>query len=76
MPKITSLSGVITLPEVRLNFVVHLNEEGPKGIEAEAVRRILDKASGLPPEMQEIVAGFADYLARREEKVSGQGTGT
>ena len=61
------LNGVFTLPKIELNFVVHLNEEEARGHEPSAMSRILEKTSGLSPEMQEIIARFADFLAKERE---------
>lgn len=68
---ITSLSGFVTLPELKLNFVINLNEEEPKRNESKVISRILDMASDLSPEMQEIIADFADFLAKKR-KPNGQ----
>lgn len=68
MGKITSVSGIITLPELKINFVLHLNDEEPEGIGVRTMSKILDKASGLPQEMQEIIAEFADYLATKKKQ--------
>jgi len=73
MSKITSVSGVLTSPEIKVNFVLYLNEGEPKGADDKVISRILNKASGLSPEMQKIIADFADFLAKIEEKPSGQG---
>ena len=66
------LNGMLTLPKIELNFVVHLNGEEAKGHEPTAISRILEQASGLSPEMQEIIARFADFLTKEREQ-EGQG---
>ncbi len=78
-----SLSGVIHLPDARLNF--HLSFEGqdgekgeakaaPVGGEAKALGRILDQAVTSSPEVQELLIHFADYIKRTaKEKSEGQG---
>lgn len=73
MDKITSVSGIITLPEIKINFVLHLGEKDPEeelkeGIGVRTMSKILDKASNLPQELQEIIAEFADYLAKKKEQ--------
>jgi len=70
-----SLEGVLTLPEVKLNFVVHSNGEEARGHEPLTMSRMLAKASGLSPEMQEIIARFADFLTKEREQ-EGQNPGT
>ncbi len=62
------LNVMLTLPEIELNIVVHLNGEEARGHEPSAMSRLLEKASGLSPEMQEIIASFADFLAKEREQ--------
>jgi len=72
MPKTKSISGVLVLPETKLNFVLYLGEEEePKGADVNTISRILEKAYNLTPEMQVIIADFADYLAKKP-KSGGQ----
>jgi len=53
-----SLTAII---HVRFNYQ-DAEAKTPGTGEIELLSRILDKASGLSPEMQEVVVKFADYL--------------
>jgi hypothetical protein len=59
---------VLTIPELKLDFVLYLGDEEEKKPDTITISRILEKASNLPPEMQKIIADFADFLAKTGEK--------
>jgi len=76
MSTLRSVTGVLHLPEFRLNFYLSFNETEPKGEDAKKIGSIMDQASDLSPEMQEVLIKFADFLEKHAEKPSGQGPGT
>ncbi len=67
-----SLTGVINLPDVRLNF--HLSFDGekggtePRGEESKLLGRIFEQAVVLSPELQELMIDFAEFIKGVTEK--------
>jgi len=64
-----SLTGTIHLPNARCNF--HFIFDAQESGEEESggkVGRIMDKASEVPVDLQEILADFAEFLAEKIEK--------
>jgi hypothetical protein len=76
MRRLKSLTGVLHMPEVKVNFYLSFDEREPEGKEAKKIGSIMDQASDLSPEMQEVLIKFADFLEKHAEKPSGQGPGT
>lgn len=70
MPK--SLTAVVHLPDVKLHLYLSFESKEPitigEGVDAKLMGRILDKASGLPPELQEMLVGFADHIMKTLSK--------
>lgn len=68
MTRPKSLTGVIQLPNARLNF--HLSFDGKEtepccvGQEAKMMGRILEKTLELSPELQDIIIDFAEHLKK------------
>ena len=73
MSTLKSVTGVLHLPDLRLNFYLSFDETEPEGEDAKKIGRIMDQASDLTPEMQEVLIKFADFLEKHGEKASGQG---
>ena len=71
MHALKSVTGVLQMPECRLNFYLSFDETEPKGEDAKKIGRIMDQASDLSPEMQEVLIKFADFLEKHAEKPSG-----
>lgn len=71
-----SLTGTIHLPDARLSFHLSFDgkgvEDDSEGDETRLLGSILDQAINLPPEMQELLIKFADYIREVVEKC-GQG---
>lgn len=67
-----SLTGVITLPDVRFNFYLSFDKkeepenDGAKGDVAREVGQILDRASELSPDLQKLLVEFAEFLAKMD----------
>ena len=75
-PRPKSLTGVIHLPNVRLNFFLSFDDKGTKagvgGQEAEMIGRILEKAVDLSPELRDILDEFAEQLKKATRDPTGQ----
>ena len=69
-----SLTGVIHLPDVRLNFHVNFagkkGETDPQGEEAELLNSIFEQCISASPELQEILVNFADHIKKAAEKTA------
>lgn len=84
MSGLKSVTGVLRLPELRLNFYLSFEETEPKGEDtekigrddAEKIGKIMNQAFGLSPEMTELLVKFAEFLEKHVEKPSGQGPTT
>jgi hypothetical protein len=85
MSRLKSLTGVLHMPEIKVNFHVtfdeqmpeseeakNAGEEEPEGEEARKIGRVLDQFSNLSPQMQEIIVEFAEFLEKKGGKSSGQ----
>jgi len=76
-----SLTGVISLPDARLNFHLTFGDETKdtleiSGEETKIIGNILNQALRLSPEVQELLVKFADYIKDAAEKVrAGDGDG-
>jgi len=89
MRRLKSLTGVLHMPEIKVNFYLSFDEqepegeeakntgeEEPEGKEAKKIGRVLDQFSNLSPEIQEVIIEFAEFLEKKEKKSSGQGPTT
>ena len=83
MRRLKSLTGVLHMPEIKVNFHLSFDEREPKGEEAKntgedakKIGTILDQFSNLSPEIQEIIIEFAEFLEHKAEKPGGQGPTT
>ena len=89
MRRLKSLTGVLHMPEIKVNFHLSFDEqmpegedakntgeEEPEGEEAKKIGRVLDQFSNLSPEMQEVIVEFAEFLEKKGEKPGGQGPTT
>ncbi len=89
MRRLKSLTGVLHMPEIKVNFYLSFDgqeaegkeakntgEEEPEGEEARKMGRVLDQFSNLSPEMQEVIIEFAEFLEKKAEKPDGQGPTT
>lgn len=72
MSELRSVTGVLQLPDCRLNFYLSFDRTGPKGETAKKIGKIMDQASELSPEMKEVLIKFADFLEKHAEKPIGQ----
>ena len=67
-----TLTGVIHLPDVRLNFNLYFGgETGEKetpGEESKLLGRIFEQAVALSPELQELMVDFAEFIKGVTEK--------
>lgn len=70
MNLLKSLTGVVNLPDARLNFHLSFNGEEPQSGEKREKKTgsIMDEASKLPLDLQELLVDFAEYLAKKAEK--------
>ena len=70
------LTGVIHLPNARLNFDLSFDGKEPEpccvGQEAKMIGRILEKTVDLSPELQAIIIDFAEHLKQTTGDSSGQ----
>jgi len=79
-----SLTGVIHLPDVQMNFHMSFGDDHKevveiKGEEAKIICNVLNQALRFSPELQEVMSNFADYLESSVEKAregDGQDPGT
>ena len=66
MIKPKTLTGVIRLPDTSVHFYMSFGENGTKtelgSDEAKGIGRMMSQAEKLPPEMQEILVKFAEFL--------------
>ena len=76
MRRLKSLTGVLRMPEIKVNFHLSFDEQEPEGEEAKKIGRVLDQFSNLSPEMQEVIVEFAEFLEKKAEKPGGQGPTT
>ncbi len=89
MRRLKSLTGVLHMPEIKVNFHLSFDErepkgeeakntgeEEPKGEDAKKIGTILDQFSNLSPEIQEVIIEFAEFLEKKAEKPGGQGPTT
>ena len=68
-----ALTAVIHLPDVRLHFYLSFQYDAanpPVGTDAKMMGRILDKASNLPTEVQELLVTFAEHILKTEKEQS------
>ena len=85
MRSLKSLTGVLHMPEIKVNFYLsfaeqepegkeakNTGEEEPEGEEAKKIGRVLDQFSNLSPEIQEVIIEFAEFLEKKEKKPGGQ----
>ena len=68
MSSLKSITGVIHLPDVRINFHLGFGETEPQDGELAKMGNILEKAEKLSPEFQELLGKFADFLKSEETK--------
>ena len=89
MRSLKSLTGVLHMPEIKVNFYLSFDEqepegkeakntgeEEPEGEEAKKIGRVLDQFSNLSPEMKDVIIEFAEFLEKKGGKSSGQGPPT
>lgn len=82
MKKPGSLTGIIHLPDARLNFHFTFGNDPEemtelKGEEARMIGHILNQALKLSPELQELMVSFAEYIKSAAEKAKdGNGQGS
>jgi len=72
MRRLKSLTGVLHMPEIKVNFHLIFGEREPEGEEAKntgeeakKIGGVLDQFSNLSPEMQELIIEFAEFLEKK-----------